>query len=183
MNKNFLHRRPLVSPVSASFSDVFQNQRLQICTGKLDYHSQNIGSAIRQYHIRKKIVDLEKMDFVKRTIGRHGWRKRTGVENVSDHETIGPRKFLRLPENILSFRSKKEFIGWPDINVNFSLAENIFNLRMAKTDALINRTPPPSTPWRNVGDIWRIIRDFVTNLPPRRGITTVWLDHCCLCDK
>ena len=35
----------------------------------------------------------------------------TGVENVSDHGTIGPRKFLVLPENILSFRSKKEFIG------------------------------------------------------------------------
>ena len=68
---------------------------------------------------------------------------------------IGPRKFLRLPENILSFRSKKEFIGWPwpDINVNFSLAENIFNLRMAKTDALINRThPPPPHP----GEMWGI---------------------------
>ena len=35
----------------------------------------------------------------------------TGVENVSDHETIGPSKFLGLPENILSFRSKKRVIG------------------------------------------------------------------------
>ena len=25
-----------------------------------------------------------------------------GVENVSDHGTIGPRKFLGLPENILA---------------------------------------------------------------------------------
>ena len=33
-----------------------------------------------------------------------------GVENVSDHGTIGLRKFLGLPENILCFRSKKEVL-------------------------------------------------------------------------
>ena len=36
------------------------------------------------------------------------FNSKTGVENVSDHKTIGPKKFL---ENILIFRSKKEFIG------------------------------------------------------------------------
>ena len=46
---------------------------------------------------------------------KHQFFPSTGVENVSDHGTIGPRKFLGLPENISSFRSKKEFIGWPDI--------------------------------------------------------------------
>ena len=35
-------------------------------------------------------------------------------------------------------------------------------------------TPPPQpththTPWRNVGDIWRMIRDYVTKLPPSVG--------------
>ena len=34
-----------------------------------------------------------------------------GVENVSDHGTIGLRKFLGLPENILSFRNKKELLA------------------------------------------------------------------------
>ena len=78
-------------------------------------------------------------------------RSCAGVENVLDHGTIGPRKFLGLPENI-KFQKKKRVFGWPDINVNFSLAENIFNLRMAKTDALINRTPPPPHP----GEMWGI---------------------------
>ena len=34
-----------------------------------------------------------------------------GMENVSDHGTIGPRKFLGLPENILTFRSKKSLLA------------------------------------------------------------------------
>ena len=61
-----------------------------------------------------------------------------GVENVSDHGTNGPRKFLGLPENI-----QKQKSYWPDIKINFSLAENILNLRMRRTDALINRNPHP----------------------------------------
>ena len=35
----------------------------------------------------------------------------TGVENVLDHAINGPRKFLGLPENILSFRSKKSLLA------------------------------------------------------------------------
>ena len=66
---------------------------------------------------------------------------------------IEPRDHWSQTRKYFKFQKKKRVFGWPDINVNFSLAENIFNLRMAKTDALINRTPPPSTPWRNVGDI------------------------------
>ena len=96
-------------------------------------------------------------------------RMQTGMENVSDHGTIGPRKFLGLPENILTFRSKKKRVYWPDINVNFSLAENILNLK--KTDALINWNLPHTL--EKSGDIRRMIQDFVTNLPLGGGITTV----------
>ena len=65
------------------------------------------------------------------------------------YRTTGPLvpECLGLPENILTFRSQKR-VYWPDINVNFSLAENILNLR--KTDALINWTPPPLHP----GEMW-----------------------------
>ena len=41
---------------------------------------------------------------------KQDFNSKTGVENVSDHGTIGAKKFLGLPENILIFTSK-EFIG------------------------------------------------------------------------
>ena len=40
---------------------------------------------------------------------------------------------------------KQTRVYWPDINVNFVWAENILSLRMTKTDALINWTPPTHT--------------------------------------
>ena len=33
------------------------------------------------------------------------------TDHVLDHGTIGPREFWGLQENILRFKSKKEFIG------------------------------------------------------------------------
>ena len=72
---------------------------------------------------------------------------------------IGPQdhwsqKTFGVARKYSKFQKQKR-VYWPDINVNFSLAENIFNLKMTRDDALINRTPPPHThthtPWRNVG--------------------------------
>ena len=65
-----------------------------------------------------------------------------GVENVSDHGTIGPRKFLGLPENILCFRSKKEVLTR---HKDKFLIGRLLNLKMTRTDALMNRPPPPRT--------------------------------------
>ena len=102
-----------------------------------------------------------------------------GVENVSDHGTIGPRKFLGLPENILCFRSKKEVLTR---HKDKFLIGRLLNLKMTRTDALMNR-PPPLALLRNVGDTLRMIRDYLTKLPPCGGITTVEQDHCRLIDK
>ena len=74
------------------------------------------------------------------------------VQGWKMHWTTAPSvPELRLPENNLSFRSKKEL----DIKVNFLLAENILNLRMTKADAMGTHSPPPPThtPKRNVEDI------------------------------
>ena len=59
-----------------------------------------------------KIKKLTKK-FSKQARCRKALWEESGVENVSDHGTIGPRKFWGLPEIILTFRSKlkKEFIG------------------------------------------------------------------------
>ena len=43
----------------------------------------------------------------------------TGVENVSDHRTIGPRKFFGVARKYFKFQKQKR-VYWPDINVNFS---------------------------------------------------------------
>ena len=55
---------------------------------------------------------------------------------------------------------------------------------MTRTDALINRTPPP--PPRTLEKCGGYIEndwDYLTKLPPCGGITTVKQDHCCLIDK
>ena len=86
-----------------------------------------------------------------------------GVENVSDRGTIGPRKFLGLPENILTFRSKKSLLARHQCK--FLVGKKIDwtweKLMHLSTGAL----PHPGEMW---GNIWRMIQDFVTNLPPRR---------------
>ena len=60
---------------------------------------------------------------------------------------IGPRdhwaqKILGVARKYFKFQKQKR-VYWPNINVNFSLAENMLNLRMTKTDALIGTPPPP----------------------------------------
>ena len=76
------------------------------------------------------------------------------------YRTTGP-----LVPDLPGLPEAKKRVYWPDINVNFSLAENILNLR--KTDALINWNLPHTL--EKCGDIRRMIQDFVTNLPSRRG--------------
>ena len=58
------------------------------------------------------IATLKWCSYPSQTTMHHNSRWRcSGVENVSDHGTIGPRKSLGLPENISSFRSKKELLA------------------------------------------------------------------------
>ena len=72
---------------------------------------------------------------------------------------IGPRdhwsqKIFGVARKYFKFQ-KQTRVYWPDINVNFVWAENILSLRMTKTDALINWTPPPP-PHTHPGEMWGI---------------------------
>ena len=87
---------------------------------------------------------------------------------------IGPRdhwsqKIFGVARKYFKFQ-KQTRVYWPDINVNFVWAENILSLRMTKTDALINWTPPPHThTLEKCGGYMGNDSGFCNEPPPRRG--------------